>query len=72
MDPMTLEHQCEIDGRYFVALAARQDARGTVRYDLTPEQFARLRVVETTVGCPENAPRLVFARLLYQTGRLTP
>lgn len=60
----------EIEERYSTALASWQYARGAVRYDLTPEEFARLRAVEGALGDVKNAPRLLFARFLYRNGKI--
>ena len=59
-----------VDGRYSTAITAWMVAHECVTMDLNPEQLRRFRALERAMGVPENAPRLLFARFLHQTGRI--
>lgn len=71
MDAVSLEHQTAIDERYSAAITAWMVARECVTLDMTPAQLRRFRALERAEGAPENAPRLLFAKFLYITGRIT-
>ena len=60
----------EIEERYDAAITAWQVAIGATVLDMTPAQLRRFRALERAEGSPENAPRLLFARFLYRTGRI--
>lgn len=70
MDAVSLDHQHAIDERYSAAITAWMVARECVTLDLTPEQLRRFRALERAEGSPENAPRLLFAKWLFVTGRI--
>ena len=67
--PWPTQADRELAERYSLAIAAHEEAHGTLRYDYTAAQWTRLQQHVRVMDVGLSLRRLLWARWLIETGR---